>query len=335
MPPEKQTESVVPIAAPIDVAPDPQVTADHLAKAAKVLEYDTAEPKPKETPEEIAEAELAETPKPKQTKKTQPAAKVEPEPITDTPKEPVKSKRELFKEKADAEAAYRSKEAKLKEREQAAQAVEERYKDIIADPVAYLEKNDPKFFERMVDRYSANGDTKNESSEAAALRAEVEKIREELKGTTETLTKKEQYAEYDRQLNEGERILSSEDFADVIKVAGQYEAFTGRKTDLRKELARVWIDFKNQYEKELTPLECCEILLEDAQAHLERVSASQAQPPAEIKTKKQPPPTGTTLTQQQETLSEPAPEKNYSQYKKREDLIRAVANRELEYKVEE
>ncbi len=324
---------------PIDEIPAPKestTAADHIANAAKGLEYETEPQKPQETPEQIAEAELAATPKPKTEKKTQKAEKPVPEPTLETPKEPKKTKRELFMEKADNESVSRKKEARLKEREAAAQATEDRYKDLLANPVEYLEKNDPKFFERMVERYTANGDTKKDDSEMAALRAEFKAFREQHTTNQKTQEQKEADAHYHRQLDEGIGILSGDEFADVHTVADKYQKFNGRPTDLKKALAGIWMEYYQQHKKTLTPQETCEILLEDAQADLTRWSEPQAEPPAETKTKKAPPPPGTTLTQQQETLSAPIPEKKYRTDRGRDAFIRDIAFGELEYqKVEE
>ena len=334
MPPETKPTQDTKLVDEIPAPKESTTAADHIAKAAEILEYDDTPAETKETPEQIAEAELAAKPKPKTEKKTQKAAKPVPEPTLGPPKEPKKTKRELFMEKADAESAYRAKEAKLKEREAAAQAIEDRYKDFEADPVKHLEKRNPRFFEEMVDHYTATGDTKKDDSEIAALRAELKAFREQHTTNQKTQKEREVDAHYHQQLDEGVGILSGEEFADVHTVAAKYEKFNGRPTDLKKALAGIWMEYYQQHKKTLTPQETCEILLEDAQADLTRWSEPQAEPPAETKTKKAPPPPGTTLTQQQETLSAPIPEKKYRTDRGRDAFIRDVAFGELEYQVE-
>jgi hypothetical protein len=334
MPPETEpTKSEIPTAEPVKL--ESKTVEQHILNAAKTLEYSDEPQKPAENPEDEALAELEGTPKPKVEKKTQKAAKPEPEPTPEPEKEPKLSKRELFMQKADKEKAYREKEAKLKEREAEVQSMKAQYEEMMLDPFAFLEKRDPTFFEKAVDRYTANGEVKNKS-ENPELLAKIEKLEELITGTQKTQKQKEQEAYYHQQLNEGLQILTSDEFADVHKVAAEYERFNGRPTDLKQLLENTWLEFYQTYKKPLTPRETCEILLEDAQADLERWSANQAEPPAETTPKKAaPPPTGNTITQQQETLSEPAPPKKYDYSKGRDAFIQQIANGELRYKEEE
>ena len=264
--------------------------------------------------------------------KDEPVTEPEVETPVETAAEPAKTKRELFKEKADAESSYRAKEAKLKEREAAAQAAEEKFKAFESDPIKFLEEKDPRFYEKLTERYLSEGMTP-EKAEVASLRAEIDALREQITGTKEHTTKEIQLAKYERDLNDGERILSGTEFDTVRESASLYEKFTGQPTDFRRALAGVWIEYKQTYQKELTPAECCEILLEDAQAHVDRVAAEFGQKPAERSKppkKKTPPPPGKTLTQTQETQSAPAEEIDFSQIKNKQERLQAIADT-LEY----
>jgi hypothetical protein len=350
MPPEAVTETQetpeATDAQPQNLEGDPGKVVDVFKEAAATLEYtdDTPEEaKPEEDLEAKPDLEVPPStskPKKKEKKKkdvtvTEPKEETPVEAAPEPTEEPKLSKREAFKKKADEESAYRAKEAKLKEREAAAQAAEQRFKEFEADPVRYLEAKDPRFYEKLTERYLAEGKT-SEKAETAALRAELQALKEEITGKVEDTTKQAQLAYYEQQLNEGERILSAEEFAPVRESAALFEKFTGQPTDYRKALADVWIEYKQMYNKELTPGECCEILLEDAQAHIDRVGAEfgQKQKPAESKKppKKTPPPTGKTLTQKQETASDPAPapEPKPQTFASKEEMFAAVAEG-LEY----
>jgi len=329
-------------ATPQNLEGDPgKVQEDVFKGAAEILEYQQEET-PEETPEVEAKIEeptesghkpaIKRTKKPKDEPKPEPEAQKAAETQPEPQEEPKLSRREAFKAKADEESAYRAKEAKLKEREAKAQALEDRYRDFEADPIKHLEAKDPKFYEKLTQRYLDEGKTP-EKAETSALRAEIAALREEITGKHEDTNKQIQMAEYERQLNEGVNILSGTEFDPVRESAAFYEKFTGQPTDMRKALANIWIEYNQMYQKELTPAECCEILLEDAQAHIERVSTEFGSKPAEKKQtpkKKTPPPPGKTLTQTQETQSAPAPTPGPQTFASKEEMFASVAEG-LEY----
>ena len=311
-----------------------------LKEAAGLLENEPDPAKPVTEP--VAD------PAAKPPKKAAPKAKTEPkepepEPESDkdpTP-EPEKSKREQFMEKADDESKYRAKETKLKERESAVQKVEDMFREFEVDPIAYLEKRNPKAYEEWTERNLAAGTTP-QNKETSALEAKVEALEKQLTGNTETAKETAKVDGYRRDLNEAEGLLEDPAYDAVRESAALHEEFSGVPSNLRVALAEVWIEYKQKYEKELTPQQTCEILLEDAQAHVARVPKSQrlkalfgtAEPPAEPTPPKKTPPTGQTLTQQQETSSAPAEETDYSQITNKEDRIRAIALGELQFEEE-
>lgn len=316
---------------------DPNKVQDIFKEAAAALEYKEEEP-PEPTPEEELEAQPAEPPKKKEkkVKKDEPEPKPEEKTPIEAAPEAKKSKRELFKEKADAEKAYREKESKLKEREANLQRLELAFKEFEADPIAYLEKKDPRAYEKWTERNLAAGNTP-EKSEIATVKAEIEKLREELKGKQEETLTQVQQAQYAQYMNQAKSVLAGEEYKDVWESAKLFEAFTGNPVDVERVIASVYAEYKTSYNKELTPQDVCEIILEDAQAHLENVRASDvlkalygSEKPAEKVKKKSPPLKGKTLTAEQETQSAPAKEVDYSEIKDKEQRLAAIAQM-LEY----
>jgi len=345
-----------------ETKPDPQTAApeqltlgeqtpapppDVFAEAEKLLEEDTSEPAPKPppaTPEEeleIPEEKKGETPP------------VEAKPEEEPPKEKPKSKRELFKEKADAEKAHRDKEAALKEREAKLQANQERVeallKELEADPYAYLEKKDPRFFEKLIDKNLEDKRTP-ESAELAALRAEIEQLKKDTTTKHEEAINQARDAKNTQYFSEAKSILSKDEFKDAREDAEIWEKFTGYPVDINRAIAERHDEFLLQYNKELTPAECCEIINEDAQAHLENIGSfieymaekkpemfQQSKTVAKIfgqtpaKQKTEPPQTPVTLTNAQETQGVPAGEIDPSKYPTKEAYLEAIANSTLEY----
>lgn len=341
MPQETTKQTQVPVNTQETPAATPQIpirTTDVIRDAAKLLEHQpepAKQPPAGETPvdEELAqELKKKGTPKEKETKEE---TKEEKAP------EPKKSKRELFKEKADSEKAFRDKEARLKEREAEVQKLEVALRTFQADPIAYLEKLNPRAYEEWTMRNLPN-DKKSENSEIAELRNEIKSLKEELKGTVQTTQQEIGTAKYNRYMAEAKTVLSEPEFEPVKESFNLFEELLGQEIDVEKAVASVWAEYNEAYKKSLTPRECCEILLEDAQAHLERLPKSERlkalygvkETPAETPPKKKRPPTGNTLTNAQETASDAARPNDFSHIKSRSELLSAVANT-LEYADEE
>jgi hypothetical protein len=344
---------------PQNLEGDPGKVVDIFKEAAATLEYtpDTPEEAKPEEPE--IEAKIEE-PEPKPPKKKEKKKKDEPvtEPEEKTPvetaeeptAEPKKSKRELFREKADAEKAYREKETKLKEREAAVQAAEAEVKAFKADPVKHLEADDPKFYEKLTQRYLNEGKSP-EAAETAAIRAELAALKEKIESKHEETTSQVQNAQHAQYLTEARSILLKEEYQDARDDAEIWEKFTGRPVDIDRVIAERHDEGLIQWEKKLTPADVCEIILEDAQEHIENIGSfiefmagkrpelfTQSQAVATLfkkgagtkPQKKTPPTSGKTLTQKQETASAPAPEPQPRTFASKEEMFAAVAEG-LEY----
>ena len=350
MPPVTETNQEPQTAEPEQLTLGEQTPApppDVFKEAESLLEVDESEPTPKPPPA-TPEEELAI---PEEEKEKTPP--VEAKPNEEPPPEKKKSKRELFKEKADAERDYRDKEKTLKEREAKLQANQERVEAILreleADPYAYLEKKDPRFFEKLVDR-NLEGKRTPESAELAALKAEIAQLREETKTKHEETVNQVQQAQYVQYMNDAKGILGKPEFQDAQEDSEIWQKFTGQPVDVERAIASVYAEYKTNYNKELTPAECCEIINEDAQAHLENIGSfieymaekkpdifKQSKTVAKIfgqtptYKKTEPPQTPATLTNVQETQSVPAGEIDPSKYPTKEAYLDAVANATLEF----
>ena len=350
---------------PTETKPDPQTAepqqleietqlpADPFAEAEKLLEVDTSDtPKPPEkppaTPEE--ELEIVEPEKKPPEAETAPEQEPEPEP------EPKKSKRELFKEKAEADKTNRDKEARLKEREAKLEAqfneLNALKRQLDEDPIAYLEKKNPKLYEEWTERNLGGGG--KDSAELTAIKAELAELRKHQEEKLTAVEKSTQQAQYAQYMNEAKSVLSKEEYKDAQEDAEIWENFTGQPVDIDRAVSSVYAEYKTQYNKELTPAECCEIINEDAQAHLERIGSfiefvatkkpdifKQSKTIAELfgqtpakessKTAAPPQTPGKTLTNEQETQSVPAGEIDPSKYNTKQEYLDAVAKSTLEY----
>ena len=321
-----KTDPVVPIP---EVKPIQVTNADEIFKeAAKHLRYETPEG-------EKAPGEVPPLKPPVKEKKVKAAPEPKPEPTPEP--EPKKSKRELFREAADAERAYREKEGKLKEREAKLQAIEERFKDFQADPISYLEKLNPRAYEEWTHRNIQDG--KNpETQKISALEQKIEELTKLISGTKETTQQEIMQARYSTYMSEAKSILQAEDFSPVRQSIELFEEFSGRPVDVEQAIAGIWTEYQQQYGKHLTPREACEILLEDAQSHLDKLSKAEkirkhisAVPSTPTpKQKRIPPTSGNTITSAHEQAGAPAREINLSGIKDKDQLL-AEAAKLLEY----
>jgi hypothetical protein len=353
MPETTETRSNPETAAPeqltLEQTPEPKLadTSDLFAKASEVLEE---EPE-KETPATVEEElEIVDG------KEPEPKAETAPEPEPEPEKEPKKSKRELFKEKAEADKAHRDKESKLKEREAKLEAelkeLNALKRQLDEDPIAYLEKKNPKLYEEWTERNLAGN--RKESAELTALKAEVAELKKTQEEKLSAVEKSAIDAQNTQYLNEAKSLLMSKDFETAREDAEIWEHFTGQPVNIDRAIAERHDEFLTMYGKKLTPAECCEIINEDAQAHLEKIGSfieyiatkkpdifkqsktvSQlfGQTPAKESPKTAAPPqtTGKTLTNEQETQSVSAGEIDPSKYPTKQAYLDAVAKATLEY----
>ena len=340
MPEPTEIQTQEPEPTPPQNVEDPNKVEEIFKEAAKSLEYEedpqtSLQPEPETPPE--TEPEKPKKPARKKIKAKEPEPEPEPEKEPET--EPKLSKREQFKQMADAEKAYREKEGKLKEREAEIHKLELAFREFQADPIAYLEKQNPRAYEEWTERNLAVGKSP-ESTETASLKAEIEKLREEITGKHEEVLSKATHAQHMQYLNEAQSILHGDEFADVWKAAEYLEEVNATPIDPKIAIASVYDEYHTRYGKELTQRECCEILLEDAQALLERLSKSDKlrsifgpETPAE-KPKRRTPPTGKTLTNDQETLSSPEKPVDLGHIKSKEELLQEAVKL-IKYKEEE
>ena len=220
------------------------------------------------------------------------------------------------------------------------------------DPIGYLEKKDPSLYEKWTERnLGARG---KESAEMAAIKAELKELKENLTSKHEETATQVQQAQYVQYMNEAKSTLTKEEFKTAQEDAEIWANFTGQPVDIDRAVSSVYAEYKTQYNKELTPAECCEIINEDAQAHLERIGSfveflatkkpdifkqsktvSQlfGQTPAKETPKTAAPPQtpGKTLTNEQETQSVSAGEIDPSKYPTKQAYLDAVAKATLEY----
>lgn len=257
--------------------------------------------------------------------------KVEPPP---EPTPPPKSKRDIFRERAEAEKKHRDKESRLKEREAEVQRMETALREFQADPLAYLEKQNPRVYEEWTERKlkAGLGSDNGTGREVSVLKQEIAALREEIKtkyAESDQAIKQAQYAQW---LADARGTLLGEDYKDIHESAALFQEFSGRPADLDLWAASVWSEYKTKYPQapELTPQEVCEIMLEDARAHLATVPKSERlkrlfAPPPAPEPKRKRAPSAPTLTAEQQSQSASAPEVDLSAIKDKEELLKAAA----------
>ena len=348
MPPEANP-TPTPETTPIQNVEAPEAVDNLFKQAAQTLaQAQEATETPPEAPAEPKAEEPTEEPAPKPEKKAKAAPEPEPEPEPEPPK---KTKRELFKERAQAEKSRRDNESKIKEREAALEQrmakleeLENTYKQFQADPISWLERNNPRAYEEWTARNLK--DPKDRQPQEDPRIAALEKKIEEIKGNVETKTeeagKQVSRAEYIQYMGEAKSVLQDEEFKPVHESAAIISDVLGEEVNIERAIASVYDEYYQQYGTHLTPRDACEILLEDAQAHLERVPKSERlrslfgqveQPAEKPKKKKKAPPTSGNHDEAQ-TASAPDQPPDIGRVRSREQMIQEAA-RVLEYEAEE
>lgn len=331
--------------------PEPQAevpeTLDNVFRQAAGL----LETEPEETP-----AETPPEPTPKPEKKAKPPPEPEPEKELEPPPEPSpepkKTKRELFRERAQAEKSRRDNDARLKEREAALEQrmarleeLENTYKQFQADPISWLERNNPRAYEEWTARNLASDKTRQPQQDPRieALEKKIEELKGTIESKSEETGKQVSRAEYVQYMGEAKSIMQNEEFKPIHESAALIADVLGQEVDIEQAIASVWAEYHTQYEQSLTPREVCEILLEDAQAHLERVPKSerlkslfgaQQEPPKKPAKKSRPQPRAPAQEVEQETSRVDKPVDMYRAAMTKEQLI-ADAAKLIEYAEEE
>jgi len=278
-------------------------TESELAKTAT----EGAEKSDSEAPEAGIEAS-PETPK---TKKV---PEPTPEPETPTEEPPKKSKRELFAEAAAKEASERAERQEIKEWQKKYEETQSQLAEIKAfkdaaerDPLGFVEKYlPPDTYEKLTEVYAKGERPSPDKAELRALRDELKAIKDEIKATREQTSKVQETSWIKDYMHEVDRLATADEFKVIFDYASEVEKLTGEPLNIYQAVAKEYDDFMNFSQgKKLTPRQVLEILAEKAE---ERISKYRPETPAKEEPKKrttQAKKPAKTLTQSDETESEP------------------------------
>jgi len=254
---------------------------------------------------------------------------------------PTTKRREHFKELADKERIYRERESQLKDREKAADEALSWRKKFDSDPIAALEAKDPQAFEKMVHRWAENEGKATGGEENAGLRKEISELREAIKQNQLSVSQHAGQAEYSQYMRDATKILDDKEYEPIKQYAELAEDFGGQPVNVEQALAAVYTEYFQGYNKQLTPRECCEILLEDAQEHLARLPQSKRlrafygleetekiapKKPTKLKERTAPTEQSNTLTSQMATSSESADPTQDWMGLTEDEIVRKAAN---------
>jgi hypothetical protein len=258
------------IHSPMDI--ESQISAA-IAAAKKEIEG-AADDKPDEKP----------PPEPsKDDKKPKEQPKEEPK---DPPKdEPKVSARERFSKAAEEDRVKRentdrlkAREEALSEREKAAEAALARLEMLEKDPIGFIDKYQPKLFERMVEVFGETGKKPGEkpekSDDPAPWEARIKQLEERLAKKEEESQKQETQNHFRRTISDTKEVLKDEKFEPIHAYCELHQELYGVPVDIDASIANEFDTFKHTYGKELTPPQIAEILLETASEVLERMPKS-------------------------------------------------------------
>jgi hypothetical protein len=176
--------------------------------------------------------------------------------------------------------------------------------------MAFFEKNlPPDTYEKLTDAYAKGERPGPQNAEIKALRSELSELKEMLKQGQEQVQQQSNVAWISDYMREVDHIISDPKFNPIRDFSNEYEKLTGERVNIHASVAKEYDDFEAMYQKRLTPIEVCEILLERAEERLEsyKPQATEETKPVEDKkkTKKFQPESGKTLTNATETQSSP------------------------------
>ena len=249
---------------------------------------------------------------PKAKKVSKPAQEAE-KPVEEPTEPPKKSKRELFAEAAEKEAKERAERQETKEWQRKYEETQAQLAEIKAfkdraekDPLGFFEEYlPPDTYEQLTRVYAKGEKPSPEKAELRALRDELKAIRDEIKQTREQTSKVQETSWIKDYMHEVDRLAASDEFKVIFEHGKEVERLTGEPLNLYQAVAGEYDEFMQFSKgKKLTPREVLEILAEKAE---ERISnyRTETPAPAEKKESKQARKPAKTLTNSDESESEP------------------------------